>query len=84
MKLYTLPKKDGGVVVLQAMDGIDPIKEIAKWPQHQQDEMTGDASEITPEDYRSIVLARKANEAAKPRPPSLEQRVSALEALSRR
>lgn len=50
MKLYALKRKDGGVEIMQVMEGCTVPECIAKWSASRQAEMTGEYREISPAD----------------------------------
>jgi hypothetical protein len=96
MKFYALPKVDGGVVVMQCVEGADPAVEIERWHPNTRALVTGEIQEIDPKSlpadrtYRAawtldkgavvVDAVKKAEIDATPKPLSLEQRISALEA----
>jgi hypothetical protein len=96
MKFYALPKVDGGVVVMQCVEGADPAVEIERWHPNTRALVTGEIHEIDPKslptdrtyraawtlDKGALVVdeTKKAAIDAAPKPLSLEQRIAALEA----
>lgn len=47
MKIFALPRVDGGVEVMYVVDGCDPAECIGKWSPKRRADITGEIKEIT-------------------------------------
>lgn len=64
MMMYAIPRVDGGVAIMQVIEGADPAKEIARW--HKDEQARVDVSGIRPVDPQDIPTDRTFRNAWRP------------------